>query len=722
MGKEFNQVKRRLGFLLLSFVCFIFFLIYRIGYIKLVKGEEYEKKAIGQQLILDQKIPAMRGGIYDRNQHGLVIDHIVYNVILDTVALAQFENQEEQKQKTADFLHRSFDIPMEELQGYMNATTPRYYIVLKKNISQQLGEQVQEEIKELEIKGVWLEEATLRNYLYNSLAAHVIGFTGAGEGRWGVELQYNDILTGLSGRKFRTFEQGNYVMKNYVQPTHGNSLILTIDETIQRYVEDALLEAIYEHEPQHASAIAMDPSTGEILGMASFPTFNPNEPANMEHLLSANQVASMAEDEKIKRLNQIWQNFNITYTYEPGSTFKPMVIAAALEENIISSSDTFYCEGFRMMGGHRIRCWKRNGHGLQTLEEVLANSCNVAMMDIGAKLGKEKFYQYQRGFGFGSVTGIDLPGEQDALGLIHKEENLGPVELATSSFGQTFNATPIQVATAFAAAINGGDLVKPHVVKQIIDAYGNIVQDQNVTVRKKVISEKTSKEIRESLEAVVAEGTGRAAQIPGYRIGGKTGTAEQGSRSNPEEHRYILSFVGFVPVENPKIMIYIALDRPKDTLVGSTMVTTPFKKMLEQILPYLGISPTQIAEDVDRADFVLKDYTDMYLLDVAQELTTANLQYEVVGSGSMVINQIPKAGTKIEAGSLVYLYVTPRETDEVVEIPNIIGKTHEEALSILSQHSLRLVFAGEGNIVDIQEPKAGTRVDSHSEVYVQLKK
>lgn len=720
MGKKNIQVQRRLGFVLLCFTIGIFFLIYRLGYIKLVKGEEYEKNAIGQQLLHDQKIPALRGGIYDRNQHTLVLNNTVYNLVLDTVTLHQFEKDEHEK--TVEFLHAAFQIPKEELWEHVNAQTQKYYIVLQKQISYELGQKTQEDIKNLKIKGVWLEEDSLRNYFYDSLASHVIGFVGAGEGRWGVELQYNDQLTGIPGRNFRTFEQGNYVMKNYIQPIHGNSLILTIDEAIQHYVEEALLEAIREHEPQNASAIVMVPNTGEILAMASFPNFNPNQPGNVEHLVDSQRYNTMTQEEKTKLLNQVWQNFNITYTYEPGSTFKPMVVAAALEENIISPTDTFYCEGYRMVGDRRIHCWKRNGHGIQTVEEALANSCNVAMMDIGAKMEKEIFYRYQRAFGFGAKTGIDLPGEQDALGLIHKQENLGPVELATSSFGQTFNATPIQVLTAFTAVINGGHLVRPHVVKQIVDSNGTLIQENHTEFRKKVISEKTSKQVREALEAVVTQGTGKGARIPGFRIGGKTGTGEQGSRTNPEERRYILSFVGFAPVEDPQVIVFVILNRPKDTLMGSTMVTTLSKKIMEKTLPYLGIQRTEILEEMEMQEPIVNDYMDLFLMDAIQDITSKDLQYEIVGSGSTVINQVPKPGTKVPKNTLVYLYVTAGDTQEVVVIPNVVGKTQEEALTILKQQSLVPTFIGDGERVEGQEPKAGVRVNEGSEVMIQLKK
>ncbi|NLP46276.1 MAG: PASTA domain-containing protein [Epulopiscium sp.] len=720
MEKKDRQIQRRLGFVLLSFLMGIFFLIYRLGYIKLVNGEEYEKKAIGQQLLLDQQIPARRGGIYDRNQHILALDYTVYNLILDTVVLHHYEKEEHEK--TINFLKEIVEIPQEELWKHINSETQRYYIVLRKEIPQQEGQKIQEEIKTQKIKGVWLEEDSLRNYNYDSLASHVIGFVGAKEGRLGLELQYNRWLTGIPGRNFRTFEQGHYVMKNYIQPTHGLSLILTIDEAIQHYTEEALLEAMREYEPESASAIVMVPKTGEILAMTSFPNFNSNKPGNIDHLVDAERYQTMTQEERTKMLNKVWQNFNITYTYEPGSTFKPMVVAAALEENVISISDTFYCGGYKNVAGTIIRCWKRSGHGEQTIEEILANSCNVGMMDIAEKMGKEVFYRYQKAFGFGTKTGIDLPGEQDAAGLLHKEENLGPVELATSSFGQTFNATPIQMITAFTAVINGGNLVRPHLVAQMIDSNGNPVQEADKEIRKKVISEKTSKQMRETLESVVTAGTGRGARIPGFRIGGKTGTAEQGSRTNPEEHRYIFSFIGFAPVEDPQVIVFVALNRPKDDTIGSTMVTTVCKNIMERTLPYLGISKTEVLEKEDNQEPTISDYTDLFLMDAIQDIKDQGLQYEIVGKGSTIVNQMPKAGTKVPVNTLVYLYVTANDTQEVVEVPNVIGSTYEEAFETIKKQYLIPTFIGEGNIVEGQEPKSGTRVDKNTEVIIQLKK
>lgn len=656
MNELIRHIKRR-NFILLTFLIgSIIFLIYRIGYIKHKYGEVYEEKAVLQRLNTEQVIYPNRGFIVDRNFHDLAISTVVYNVILDPNILTEHITKEE-RNKIVSSLGSILNISPESINQAISKNPKSRYQIIKKHIKADTAQI----IKEKDLMGVWLEEDSYRNYVRNDFAAHLLGFVNVDKrAQYGVEQYYDNYLRGVSGRVFPMIKEGKYIMEENIPPQQGHTVVLTIDETIQHFVELALKNAVEEHNPKNAAIIAMNPKTGEILAMAAYPTFNPNKYNDLSEYFADNSWESLSNEEKLEKLNEVWKNYNLSITYEPGSTFKPFLIAAALEENDISPNDTFECIGHKKVHSETIRCWRTWGHGVQTVEESLANSCNVAMMDIAEKVGPDNFYRYQKLFGFGELTGIDLPGEE--TGILHKREALRPVELATSSFGQTFNVTPVQLITGFSAIINGGNLMQPYVVKQIVTEDGREVKTTTPVIKRKVISQETSQILRDYLESVVSEGTGKNAMVEGYTVGGKTGTAEKLPRGGGN---YILSFIGFAPVEDPQIIILGILDETEHYSQGSVSAAPMVREVLENVLPYMGVEPSGQITTANKTDVKLADYRGLSLMETSIDLTVKGLKYEAIGMGTIIKEQFPKAETRVPLGTTIKLYIT--ENAEEVE-------------------------------------------------------
>lgn len=664
MNELIRQVRRRNFIILTILIGSILLLIYRIGYIKYTYGEEYEERAVLQRLNTEQVIYPNRGFIVDRNFHDLAISTIVYNVILDPNILAEHITEEKRNEVVAD-LAQILNLSPESIQQTIEKNPKSRYQIIKKHVKADTAQK----IREKGLMGVWLEEDSFRNYVRNDFAAHLLGFVNADkQAQYGVEQYYDNWLRGVSGRVFPMIKEGKYVMEENIAPQQGHTVVLTIDETIQHFCELALKNAVEEHNPKNAAVIAMNPKTGEILAMAAYPSFNPNKYNDLSEYFDEGIWKSLSNEEKLKMLNTVWKNYNLSVTYEPGSTFKPFVIAAALEENSITVHDKYNCLGHKKIHTETIHCWRTWGHGEETLEQALANSCNVAMMDIVEKLGAEKFYRYQKLFGFGEVTGIDLPGEES--GILHKQEALRPVELATSSFGQTFNVTPIQLITGFSAIINGGNLMQPYVVKQIVTEDGREVKTTSPVIKRRVISQETSQILRNYLETVVTDGTGKNARVEGYTVGGKTGTAEKLPRGSG---KYVLSFIGFAPVEDPQIVVLAILDETENYSEGSVSAAPIVREIFENVLPYMGIEPSGQTNIENKTDVELPDYSGLTLLETGTDLTVKGLKFEAIGMGNYVKKQFPNPGTRVPLGTTIKLYMT--------ENPEEIETTEEESVT-----------------------------------------
>lgn len=589
-------------FTILAFVLFLGKAIKIVA----TKGEDYKKAVLDQQQNNSRVIPFKRGDILDANGTKLATSERVYNVILDAKVLLSGKEEElaKSKEQTVEALETCFEIDKKTVYTVLEEKSESRYNVLKKGVSYkqyQAFEKLKKDTKNYgNLKGVWLEEDYVRTYPYNTLASDLIGFTASGNvGNGGLEASYNDILNGTDGREYGYFGETSSVEKIVKEATDGKSLVTSIDLNLQSIIEKHIREFNEEHKngpnktglgSKNTAVIAMRPGTGEILAMASYPNFDLNNPRDLSDLFSEEQLKNMSEEDKIKELNKLWRNFCVSDTYEPGSTMKPFTIAAGLENGTLKGSETYVCPGYLDVGKWRIKCNKKDGHGTQTLKQAIANSCNVALMHVGAAIGPEEFSKYQHIFGFGEYTGIDLPGEASTDKLLFAPDKMGNADLATNAFGQNFNVTMLQLAAGFNSLINGGNYYEPHVVKQIRDADGNVIENKTPVLTKKTISEETSKLLRTYMESTVTEGTAKASQVSGYAIGGKTGTAEKYPRNHGKN---LISFIGYAPQENPEIMLYVVIDEPNvENQANSSYAIKLAQKIMAEAFPYMKITKT----------------------------------------------------------------------------------------------------------------------------------
>lgn len=721
----------RFAFILFAFFAAFALMFGRVLYMKVVHGAEYEAAAKNQQINrYDITIPPNRGSILDRNNQVLAISTTVYNVALDSLQLAEVaELSPEEQEKTLTTLCEYFpELDYNTLKQYVtiNPETGELYMNNHwKYLVKGIERSVKEELEAMNLKGVYFEKSSKRSYPLNSSACHLVGFT-RGDAQWGLEGYYNSYMEGTPGRSFILYNGADSVVHQDYDAKDGDTIITTIDYNIQKIAEEVVAETAAEWPAKNVAAMVMDPYTGEIYAMAeshSFDLNNPNEIPEWEtDTKYTENWDQLSSEEQLEYLNTMWKNFCVSDTYEPGSIFKPMLVAAALEEGVITPNSSFQCNGYTDIGGYRIKCHLVSGHGNINVEQIMAQSCNMGVIQIANLLGADKFYEYQREFGFGDYTGIDLPGE--AAGQLHSKESIGPTELATMSFGQTFNCTSIQVIAAFSSLINGGNLVKPHVVSQIVDADGNVVLENDTEVVRRVISEKTSAYMRTALKATVENGLAKKLQIDGYSIGCKTGTAEQGSRTNDD--LWAPSNMSYFPAENPKYIVFTVINQPSDYVEGVQTPTPMTKKLIEGIIKYDNLEPTQPVEDEanlsQNKTVTVADYTDSVIFDVIGDLDGKELTYKVVGNGNTVVNQVPKGGTTVDVGSEVILYVQRSEEDTgTVSVPNVVGKNYEQAETTLTNAGFTVAFEGDqSGTVTAQDPKYGVSVAKGSEVMLTL--
>ena len=590
-------------------------LIGRLMYIEYTSGEKYEKIVLSQQEYDSKVIPYQRGDIVDAKGTVMATSIAVYNVILDCSVLT---SDEDYVAPTIQALVQCFpDLSSDELYGYVRNDPQNRYIVLKKKISYdemqpfvELQDATDEKGRKVnpDIKGVWFEKEYQREYPYGSLASAVIGFTASGNvGVNGLENYYNSTLNGINGREFGYLNTDNNFEKTIKQATNGNNIVTTIDANIQSVVEDKIREfneaytgAYREGDAgaSHIGVLIMDPNNGDVLAMANYPNFDLSNPRDLSAYYTEEELAAMDDDAKMDALNQLWQNFCVSYTYEPGSTAKPFTVAAALESGAITGNEHYQCNGSLEVGGHTIKChsYRSGGEGDVSVQDSIAWSCNVALMKIAATMGKEEFAKFQQIFNFGLKTNVDLAGEARTASLLFPVDQMGSADLATNSFGQNFNVTMIQMITGFCSLINGGYYYEPHMVDKITNASGATVENIEPRVLRQTISESTSAKIRQYCRATVMEEggdrrTGRTARPAGYAIGGKTGTAETIPRKNGE---YVVSFMGYAPADDPQIAIYVVVDRanasPQDDAKFATGIV---RNVLTEVLPYLNIFMTE---------------------------------------------------------------------------------------------------------------------------------
>ena len=582
-------------------------LVIRIWYINKKDGKRYEKIVLAQQSYDSIEIPYRRGDILDRNGTQLATSEKVYNLIIEPKNILQ---DDKVKKATISALTKYFDITEQEINDALSDKSSLYKKMLKK-LSYDQVKPFNEFIATKDgknVKGVWFEDEYQRYYPYGSLACHAIGFTVSGNvGQGGVEGYYSDELNGTDGREYGYLTQDMTLERTTKPPVNGYNIISTIDANAQSIVEKKINAFMTETGAKNVSALVMDPNSGEILAMANSNSFDLNEPYedsaiayqfNSEDGDVSSQIKALSEDERLDCLNKAWRNFIISDGFEPGSTYKTFTISGAIEDGALKGDETFFCGGNLKVADTTINCHNHSGHGQVNIEQSLMQSCNVALMQIAETEGRKTFAKYQEVFGFGKTTHVDLAGE--AAGLVYPEEKLNPVELATSSFGQGLTVTMMQIGTAFCSVINGGNYYEPHMVKQIVDENGGIINNIEPTILRKTISSETSEFMRNALFEVVSNGTARKAQVAGYTIGGKTGTAEKLPRGNG---KYLLSFIGFAPVENPQVVVYVTVDEPNvEDQASSGLGTIIAQSILQELLPYMNIYQSDSENKSEGAD------------------------------------------------------------------------------------------------------------------------
>lgn len=567
--------------------------------INIKDGDRYKKRALSQQTYTSAVIPYKRGDITDRNGTVMATSIKVYNLALDPAFILTTDTE-------GNYLYR--DDTIATLVGYfgydqnelldllVEKESSRYYVYAKEISADDVDgyneyvKDYRKEHKEAKIKGVTFEEEYVRKYPLNDIGSSVVGFTyETNAGNWGIEGYYNDVLNGKEGKEFGYFDSELSLEPTVVDPVNGNCVVSTIDANIQRIVQENIAKFESEMGGKNVAVMMMEPASGEILAMASSNgIYDLNNPRDLSGYYSKSEIKKMTNKVKLEKLNNMWRNYCVSDTYEPGSTYKPFVEAAGLEEGKLKGDETYTCPGHLVVGGRAIHCAKRSGHGTLTLEQGIMYSCNVVLMNVAKTMGTKVFCDYQSRFGFGSKTGVDIQGE--ASGLIFTEEQLGPQELATSSFGQGINVTMVQMVSAFSSLINGGNYYEPHIVKKILNDKGAVVDDIEPSLVRQTVSSSTSKTLRRYLYNTVLNGTATTAQVEGYVIGGKTGTAEKLPRGNK---KYLVSFLGFAAVDDvPKVVCYVIVDEPNtESQAHSTYAQQVFSDIMADTLPFLGVYP-----------------------------------------------------------------------------------------------------------------------------------
>ena len=748
-------------------------LIDTLYHLMITEHDYYNEKAIKNQT-RSTNLTATRGVIYDANMNVLASSSTVETVFIDPNEIAEQMKQPENS-NLLDQIARGLGeiLDVEPSFVYEQAADKQYrYKVIKRKISEELADEVRAFISENSITGVYLETDLKRYYPNSSLAAQALGFVSSdNNGSEGLEAYYNEELSGTAGKVVTS--KGNYgsemlyTYEKYYDASDGSSLITTIDSTVQAYVEKNLQNAIDKYDIKNgAFCIVMDVNTGEIKAMATLGSYDPNNYLEIYDdttalLLENERAAALAlpeasaayeaaietykQDVAAARMAQ-WRNRCVSDGYEPGSTFKLITLASALDSGAVTLNDSFYCGGQEKFTGREqiLNCWKSAGHGAQTTAQALGNSCNIAFGHIGLRMGGDTFYDYLKSFGVMEKTGVDLPGE--ASGLFYERKylndpaNYGTSYLITSSFGQSFRITPMQLVRAVAAIVNGGYVLEPYIVSEVVDADGNTVEKNEKTVLRQVISQQTSETMRTLMEQVVTEGTASAARTPGYRVGGKTGTSEkldEYDENGQQVKDKIVSFVGVAPIDDPKYVVLVALDTPAYSensekytvhgmyISGGLMAAPTVRDIFLDILPYLGVEPDYGSEDIRGVNFTVPDVIGMDETEAGELLAEKTITYRVVGTGSVVTDQLPVAGSQVPGNSQIILYMGAEKQATRVEVPDFIGCSVADVNYLASNAGLYVQAKGTDRtdvyvLAAYQDIDPGTEVDRGTTITVEF--
>ena len=778
-NREQNQranrtiLRRTLVLMVLCGVIAFVPLIGTLYHLMITEHDYYNEKAIKNQT-RSTNLTATRGVIYDANMNVLASSSTVETVFIDPNEIAEQMKQPENS-NLLDQIARGLGeiLDVEPSFVYEQAADKQYrYKVIKRKISEELADEVRAFISENSITGVYLETDLKRYYPNSSLAAQALGFVSSdNNGSEGLEAYYNEELSGTAGKVVTS--KGNYgsemlyTYEKYYDASDGSSLITTIDSTVQAYVEKNLQNAIDKYDIKNgAFCIVMDVNTGEIKAMATLGSYDPNNYLEIYDdttalLLENERAAALAlpeasaayeaaietykQDVAAARMAQ-WRNRCVSDGYEPGSTFKLITLASALDSGAVTLNDSFYCGGQEKFTGREqiLNCWKSAGHGAQSTAQALGNSCNIAFGHIGLRMGGDTFYDYLKSFGVMEKTGVDLPGE--ASGLFYERKylndpaNYGTSYLITSSFGQSFRITPMQLVRAVAAIDNGGYVLEPYIVSEVVDADGNTVEKNEKTVLRQVISQQTSETMRTLMEQVVTEGTASAARTPGYRVGGKTGTSEkldEYDENGQQVKDKIVSFVGVAPIDDPKYVVLVALDTPAYSensekytvhgmyISGGLMAAPTVRDIFLDILPYLGVEPDYGSEDIRGVNFTVPDVIGMDETEAGELLAEKTITYRVVGTGSVVTDQLPVAGSQVPGNSQIILYMGAEKQATRVEVPDFIGCSVADVNYLASNAGLYVQAKGTDRtdvyvLAAYQDIDPGTEVDRGTTITVEF--
>ena len=729
--KADRHTRRRIMFMMAVFcVLCALAVIVRLAFLQIVNQEFYEQKALSSQT-RDITIYPTRGTIYDTNGKPLAISASTEMLIVNPRQITPKEASDlsdhemqmlgltSKKQTLTDTQKEAvkayrLDLLQAELPGLLEEVTAEdvltkaqknnAYQVLMRGIEKDKADEIRQFISDNSLKGaLYFTEDSTRYYPYGSFLAHVLGCVGTDEqGLTGLEKKYDDILTGTAGRAVTlTDARGNALTEDYelyYPAEEGQSLVLTIDEVLQHFLEKNLEIAYNDNDVQgSAIGLVMDVNDGGILAMASYPDFDPNEPFVLTEKVQA-EIDAIADEEKraaarSEAVYAQWSNKPVSFLYYPGSTFKIITTAAALEEGLVNKNSQFYCSGSLKVDGWSkpISCWKRQGHGPQTLAQVLQNSCNPAIMNIGFSLGQKTFTEYVEAFGLRDKTGVELTGE--AVGLYNMKSN---VDLAVYSFGQNFSLTPLQMITAVSAVANGGTLLEPHIVKEVLNADGTVAESHQRTEVRQVISAETSELMKDMLESVVKVGTGKNAYIAGYRVAGKTGTTEKiAERNETGKENYVTSFVAFAPADNPQIAVLILLDTPTVGNISGGINTAPVvRRFLEEALPYLDIDPIYTEEEQNAKNVIMPDLTGMSFSEAEAALKKLGLTCMSQGSDAKVTDQVPAANATVSGNTKAVLYLGGTKPDKQITVPDLTKHSLSQAKTTLQNLGLYIRVAG----------------------------
>lgn len=686
----------------------------------MIVQSEHLTKLAKEQWTSDVKIDAKRGRILDRYGRELAVSANVFRVDLDMNTFRQYLDENGlTKEQIAPKIANALNMESDEVLKILNKTLPGGLPMASANLARRIEKAEADKVRDLNIRGLLVSSDTKRYYPNDNFLSHVLGFVRSdGVGLNGVELSYDEVLSGIPGRLIAETDNKSkgqpYIISEFTKPVDGKDLVLTIDEMIQHFAEKAAAQALSDNKAKAVTIIVMDPNNGEILAMANKPDFNPNDPWEQ----------GKTDDE----LQKMWRNRAVSDTFEPGSIFKVITAYAAMEEKLVEEDDRFVCGGSSRILNRTIHCWKRTGHGEQNFVDILKNSCNVGFMELGRRLGKQNLVKYINQFGFGKKTGIDLPGE--AKGIIRKVEDITDVDVATISFGQSNTVSAIQYLTALNAIANGGKLITPHIMKEVIhyDEDNKKVIDQKYEKynERSILKEDVANTLREYLEKVVSEGGGKNAYIPGYHIAGKTGTAQKvdSVTKTYAAGKYIASFGGMAPADKPIISLFVSIDEPDPSNYYAGQIAAPVaKQIFNDIFNYLGIeadaSAVEIAESMKK-DVLIPELRGMKKTEAVKILKELKLEYEIDSKGEYIVDMNPKPGYSVKEGKKIVLYTgTGSNYNKEVVVPNLIGYSKEKASQILEELGLKAEFTGEGLVAE-QNIEEGQKVGKGTTLFLEL--